>query len=138
MNCSRSRVLSPPEEHQHIQNHPLLEAKILGGIDFFKDKILMVLHHHEHFDGTGYPEGLTGEDIPRDARIIALSDAFDTLTRPRPHRAKLTLDEALFQMKKGGGKQFDPDLLDLFLDEKLYAPPEGTPAEQDLVPSFFN
>ena len=75
-----------PEEYQTIQVHPLIGVKIVEGIEFFKDKIPMIRHHHEHFDGNGYPDGLAGEAIPLEARIIAVPDAFDAMASLRPHR----------------------------------------------------
>ena len=109
-----------PEEYQYIQEHPLIGVKILEGIDFFKDKIPMIRNHHEHFDGSGYPDGLIGETIPLEARIIAVSDAFDAMTSLRPHRRALPLEDVLGELKKGKGKQFDPKILDIFLREKIY------------------
>jgi putative two-component system response regulator len=112
-------VLSP-EEYQYIQEHPLIGVKILEGMDFFKDKIPMIRNHHEHFDGSGYPDGLIGEAIPLEARIIGVPDAFDAMTSLRPHREAMPLKEALKEMEKGRGKQFDPQVLKIFLREKIY------------------
>ena len=83
----------------------------------------MIRHHHEHFDGGGYPDGLVGEEIPVEARIIAISDAFDAMTSLRPHRPRMTLEMALKEMKEWGGKQFDPTIVEVFLREKLYDSP---------------
>jgi HD-GYP domain-containing protein (c-di-GMP phosphodiesterase class II) len=80
----------------------------------------MVRHHHEHFDGNGYPDRLVGEEIPVEARIIEISDAFDAMTSLRPHRASLTLEMALKEMKEGVGRQFDPAIVEVFLKERLY------------------
>ena len=112
-----------PEEYRHVQEHPLIGVKILEAFDFFKDKVLMIRHHHEHFDGSGYPDRLVGEEIPLEARIIAISDAFDAMTSLRPHRARMTLETALKEMQEGVGKQFDPAILEVFLREKLYDSP---------------
>ena len=112
-----------PEEYRHVQEHPLIGVKILEAVDSFKDKVLMIRHHHEHFDGKGYPDRLVGEESPVEARIIAISDAFDAMTSLRPHRASLTLEMALKEMKEGVGKQFDPAILEIFLKEKLYDSP---------------
>ena len=113
-----------PEEYRHVQEHPLIGVKILESLDFFKDKVFMIRHHHEHFDGGGYPDRLVGEEIPIEARIIAISDAFDAMTTLRPHRASMTLEMALKEMKEGEGKQFDPVILEVFLREKLYDSPQ--------------
>ena len=121
----RDEVLQKPgalslEEYRHIQEHSLIGVKILDGIEFFKDKILMIRNHHEHFDGSGYPDGLIGETIPLEARIIAVSDVFDAMTSLRPHRGILSLEDALGELKGGEGKQCDPKILDIFLREKIY------------------
>jgi len=109
-----------PEECQYIQKHTVIGAKIVEGIDFFKDKIPMIRNHHEHFDGNGYPDGLIGEVIPLEARIIAVPDAFDAMTSARPHRSTMALKVALEELERGKGKQFDPQILEIFLNEKIY------------------
>ena len=109
-----------PEEYQYIQKHTVIGAKIVEGIDFFKDKTPMIRNHHEHFDGNGYPDGLIGEVIPLEARIIAVPDAFDSMTRVKPHRGSLPLKDTLSEMEQGKGKQFDPKILEIFLNEKIY------------------
>ena len=121
----KDEVLQKPgalstEEYQYIQEHPLIGAKIVEGIDFFKDKIPIIRHHHEHFDGSGYPDGLIGEDIPLEARIVAVSDAFDAITNMRPHRPRMTLENALSELEEGKGKQFDPRIVKIFLKEEIY------------------
>ncbi len=108
------------KEYQYIQEHPLIGVKIVEGIDFFKDKILIIRNHHEHFDGSGYPDGLIGEDIPLEARIVTVPDAFDAMTSSRPHHEGMPLEEALSEMEKGRSKQFDPRILEIFLNEKIY------------------
>jgi putative nucleotidyltransferase with HDIG domain len=109
-----------PEEYQYIQEHPLIGVKIVEGLDFFKDKIPMIRHHHEHFDGSGYPDGLLGEAIPLEARIIAVPDAFDAMTSARPHRGMMPLQDVLMELEKCKGTQFDPEVLEIFLHEKIY------------------
>lgn len=109
-----------PEEFQTIQQHPLVGVKIVEGIEFFKDKIPMIRSHHEHFDGKGYPDGLVGEAIPLEARIIAVPDAFDAMASLRPHRRAMSLEDILLEMEKYKGKQFDPNILEIFLKEKIY------------------
>jgi len=109
-----------PEEYQTIQEHPLIGVKIVEGIEFFKDKIPMIRNHHEHFDGKGYPDGLAGETIPLEARIIAVPDAFDAMASLRPYRSAMPLEDILLEMEKYKGKQFDPKILEIFLREKIY------------------
>jgi putative two-component system response regulator len=109
-----------PEEYHIIQEHPLIGVKIVEGIEFFKDKIPMIRNHHEHFDGHGYPDGLVGEGIPLEARIIAVPDAFDAMASLRPHRKDMSLEAILFEMERHKGKQFDPNILEIFFQEKIY------------------
>jgi putative nucleotidyltransferase with HDIG domain len=109
-----------PEEYQTIQEHPLIGVKIVEGIEFFKDKIPMIRHHHEHFDGNGYPDGLAGEAIPLEVRIIAVPDSFDAMASLRPHRGTMPLEDILLELEKYKGKQFDPKILEIFLNEKIY------------------
>ena len=108
------------KEYQYIQEHPLIGVKIVEGIDFFKDKIPIIRNHHEHFDGSGYPDGLIGEAIPLEARTVAVPDAFDAMTSSRPHHEGMPLEKALSEMERGRGRQFDPKILGIFLDEKIY------------------
>ena len=109
-----------PEEYQYIQEHPLIGVKIVEGVEFFQDKIPMIRHHHEHFDGSGYPDGLAGEAIPLEARIITVPDAFDAMTSLRPHRGVMPLEDVLTEFEKCKGKQFDPQVLEIFLRERIY------------------
>jgi putative two-component system response regulator len=109
-----------PEEYQYIQEHTLMGVKIVEGIDFFKNKLSMIRHHHEHFDGSGYPDGLVGEAIPLEARIIAITDAFDAMTSTRPHHGPFPLEDVLQEMEKCKGKQFDPEILEIFLSKRIY------------------
>jgi putative nucleotidyltransferase with HDIG domain len=109
-----------PGEYQYIQEHALIGVKIVEGIDFFKDKIPMIRCHHEYFDGSGYPDGLVGETIPLEARIITVPDAFDAMASLRPHRRAMPLEEVLMELEKGRAKQFDPEVLEIFLREKIY------------------
>ena len=121
----KDEVLQKPgalnsEEYQYIQEHPLIGEKIVEGLDFFKDKIPIIRHHHEHFDGSGYPDGLVGETIPLEARIIAVPDAFDAMTSARPHRGMMPLQDVLMELEKCKGTQFDPGVLEIFMHEKIY------------------
>jgi putative two-component system response regulator len=109
-----------PEEYQHIKEHPLIGVKIVEGTDFFSNKLPIIRNHHEHFDGTGYPDGLRDELIPIGARIIAVPDAFDAMTSLRYHRPRMTLKEALSELKEDKGKQFDPHIVKIFLEEEIY------------------
>ena len=109
-----------PEEYHYIQEHPLIGVKIVEGVDFFKDKVPMIRYHHEHYDGSGYPDQLKGEAIPIEARIIAVPDAFDAMTSMRPHREAMSLGEVLAEMERCNEKQFDPQILEIFFRHKVY------------------
>jgi len=102
------------EEFQRIQSHVTIGADILSPIPFPFPLVDVVLTHHERWDGLGYPRGLKGEEIPIGGRIISLADVFDALTSNRPYRKALTHSEALEELRRGAGKQFDPGLVDLF------------------------
>ncbi|OGP74182.1 MAG: hypothetical protein A2V86_13695 [Deltaproteobacteria bacterium RBG_16_49_23] len=108
------------EEYQSIQEHPMIGVKIVEGVEFFKDKIPMIRNHHEFYDGSGYPDGLAGEAISLEARIISLPDAFDAMTSARPHRGVMPLQDVLAELGKCSGKQFDPKVLEIFIREKVY------------------
>jgi putative two-component system response regulator len=108
------------EEYRTIREHPLIGVKIVEGIEFFKDKIPMIRNHHEQFDGKGYPDGLAGEAIPLEARIIAVPDAFDAMASLRPHQKTRALEDILSEMEQNKGRQFDPGILDIFLRERIY------------------
>ncbi len=107
-------------EYEIIREHPLIGVKIVEGVEFFRDKIPIIRHHHEFYDGSGYPDGLMGETIPLEARIISLPDAFDAMTSTRPHRGVMPLQDALLELEKCKNKQFDPKVLEIFLREKIY------------------
>lgn len=104
-----------PEETAIMKNHPTLTAAILANVEDFSDIIKMTLHHHERFDGKGYPAGLTGELIPLGARILSVADAFDAMTSDRPYRPRLTLTRAIEELDQAAGTQLDPDVTGTFL-----------------------
>lgn len=102
-------------ERVEIEKHPLIGATILNNVDEFKEPILGVKYHHERFDGKGYPEGLKGEQIPFIARIVAVADVFDAITTDRPYRSGLSKEQALAVIAQEKGKQFFPDIADVFI-----------------------
>lgn len=105
------------EEWEVIKTHPLLGARILHGgrSSLLQKAVEIVLTHHERWDGTGYPLGLKGEEIPLSGRIVALSDVFDALLSPRPYKPPWTMEEALREIQNQRGKHFDPQVVDAFL-----------------------
>ena len=113
------------EEFQILSSHPVWGADIIKPIEALKDSIPMVLHHHERFDGTGYPSGLKGYDIPLYARILTVADSFDAMVTNRPYKEAMSQEEAVEELGKCGGIQFDPALVDKFikaLENSNYAP----------------
>lgn len=103
------------EEYEAIKSHPEKGFEILKDIHFLKDARLGVLHHHERYDGNGYPHGLKGEEIDRKARIIAIADAFDAMTSDRSYRKALSTEAAIDQLVKNKGIQFDPQMVDILV-----------------------
>ena len=104
------------DEYSEIKNHPSIGAHILCDAEVFKDIIPIVKHHHERYDGRGYPGQLKGEDIPYFARIAAVADAFDAMTSKRTYRDSLPLDVVRGEIEKNLGTQFDPNVGKVFLD----------------------
>jgi diguanylate cyclase (GGDEF)-like protein/putative nucleotidyltransferase with HDIG domain len=104
------------DEWQVIEDHPKIGSDILEKVQQLNSIVPGVRHHHERFDGLGYPNGLSGKNIPLLARIIALADAYDAMTSERTYRSALPTDDALEELKRCAGTQFDPELVDLFID----------------------
>lgn len=105
-----------PEEIAQMRMHPEIGARIVAPMRFAREVAPIISGHHEFWDGSGYPNGLAGENIPIGARIITIVDAYDAMTTDRPYRGALSREEALRRMRAGRGTQFDPNLLDVFLD----------------------
>ena len=99
-----------------IKQHTRKSIELLVPLNLSPNIISYIQHHHERYDGTGYPDGLAGEKIPLGARIIAISDSYDSMTSDRPYRKPLTNGDAKSELLKNAGKQFDPKLVALFLD----------------------
>ncbi len=123
----KEAVLNKPgkltsEEFEHIKTHPAIGERILKPIVEEREILDMVRLHHERFDGRGYPDGLSGEQIPVGAAIMALADAYDAMTSDRPYRKSLGNSIAVEEIKKGSGTQFTPDVVAAFLRvEKIIA-----------------
>ncbi len=104
------------DEYSEIKNHPAIGAHILSNASMFADIIPIVKHHHERYDGNGYPGKLKGENIPYLARITAVADTFDAMTSRRAYRDPLPLDVVKSEFEKNSGTQFDPNIVPVFLD----------------------
>ncbi|MBV9120514.1 MAG: HD domain-containing protein, partial [Chloroflexi bacterium] len=104
-----------PEEWEEMKQHPLLGASLLAPYRHLREVTLIMRHHHEHFDGSGYPDGLAGEAIPMGARIISVADAFMVITAGRGYRAPRSVSEAIVEIRRCSGVQFDPSVVDAFL-----------------------
>lgn len=116
----REAVLNKPgrlteEEFKEITLHPEVAVRILEPIPFFKPLLPAILHHHERFDGKGYPSRIAGKDIPLESRIMAVADTFDAMTSTRAYRQALSLEAANTEILRCSGTQFDPDIVPVFM-----------------------
>jgi len=116
------RILSKPgkltdQEYYLIRQHPEMGEKILNGVEFLKNIKPLIRHHHERFDGKGYPDGLSGEEIPLGARIISVAEAFDCISRECTFQGARSLAEATDEIERHAGTQFDPEIVRIFLED---------------------
>lgn len=102
------------DERREMQRHSVIGADIVGNLGIYRHSSAIVRHHHERWDGRGYPDGLKGEEIPLGSRVIAVADSFDAMTSNRPYRRALAFSAALDEVIKGRGTQFDPQVVDAF------------------------
>jgi hypothetical protein len=127
------------DEWAAFRLHPLRGVEVVRGIGFLDDAVAGIRHHHERFDGGGYPSGLAGYDIPVVARVIGVADAYDAMTTARTYRAPLGLEDALAELRRSSGSQFDPDFVKTFVElvESGHWTPEtaAEPEEADLAGS---
>ena len=129
------------EEFAEIVRHPQTAVRILEPILFFRPLLPAILHHHERFDGTGYPSRLAGSDIPLASRIMTIADTFDAMTSTRAYRKALPVADAIAEIRRCSGTQFDPDIVPAFLvcQPKIVIPcdvslPEGF---EEIIPASF-
>jgi putative nucleotidyltransferase with HDIG domain len=126
-----------PEERHIMQDHPSIGANILSSYSAFQGSIDIVRHHHERWDGRGYPNGLRGDDIPIGSRIITVVDSFDSMTADRPYRRGMTVDDAVSRLKDGMGTQFDPRVSATFIqrliEQGTYVPIENSGPDLRIV-----
>jgi len=121
------RILGKPcrltfEEFAYMKNHPKFGAEIVEPIAELKKLMPNIMHHHERYDGNGYPGGLKGNEIPLYARIIAVADTFDAMTSDRPYRNKISIEDTLVELEKNAGTQFDPVIIKTFINAYGKAP----------------
>ena len=106
-----------PEERSIIQLHPRIGYRLVERVPALRDIAPAILHHHERYDGDGYPSRLAGEDIPIEARIICVADSFSAMTAERPYRPRMTLEDACAELERCAGTQFDPQVVRVFVEE---------------------
>jgi HD-GYP domain-containing protein (c-di-GMP phosphodiesterase class II) len=102
-------------DFDQVRQHPVFGAEIVRQLPGMEDVIPLVLHHHERWDGAGYPNGLTGENIPLGARIIAVVDAFHTMISPGAYETPRSVENALLALSANAGSQFDPGVVEAFI-----------------------
>jgi len=102
------------DEYEIIKKHPVIGSNIIGHLGMWTDEQDIIRHHHERFDGKGYPDRLKGEEIPLLARILSVADVYDALTTDRSYRQKMSNKVAAEMIKENSGTQFDPEIVDIF------------------------
>jgi putative nucleotidyltransferase with HDIG domain len=122
-------------EFEIMRLHSTIAIRMLESVPELQDSLPMIKHHHERFDGKGYPDGLKGHEIPLGARIIAVAETFDMLVSDLPWRKAMTLDQALAEIQANAGTQFDPVVVEAFLavvsERKIQLPEEITSNQTD-------
>lgn len=116
-----------PAEWRSVVQHPRIGQVILEQATVLRDAVPIILHHHERFGGAGYPYGLRGQEIPLGARIVAIADAYDAMTQDRPYKRAISHPEAIEELRRHAGTQFDPELVELFCDLYAARPPQVEP-----------
>jgi len=112
----RKRGALDPDEWALMRQHPVVGAQIVAPFEFFAGGALVIRHHHERWDGSGYPDGLAAGAIPLGARIVAVADVLDALTSKRPYRTALSVDAALAYLAAEAGHTLDTDVVAALLD----------------------
>ena len=130
------RILLKPtgltsEEFDVIKLHPHIGCRLVEQVPALRPIALSILHHHERFDGGGYPSGLRGEEIPLGARIICVADSFSAMTSERPYQRRMSVEKACPELMRNAGTQFDPEIVRIFVEEVRRNPPSARPAIPD-------
>lgn len=119
--CIPEHIIEKPgklteEEFEVIKGHPAIASDLVKKIDPGNRITPIIRHHHEHYDGSGYPDGLRGNEIPLGARVVSLADSFDAMRSDRPYRSKLSIEACLNELRNNKGSQFDPELAEIFCE----------------------
>jgi diguanylate cyclase (GGDEF)-like protein len=122
-----------PDERLIVELHPKIGFRLVEQIPALREIAPAILHHHERWDGDGYPAKLRGEDIPIEARLIGVADAFSSMTSDRPYRSAMSVEEACDELKRCAGTQFDPTIVRYFVDEIRAHPPDEAQGEPDVL-----
>lgn len=127
----------PLDDHEWdvMRMHPVIGAQIVAPISFLSGAVELIRHHHERFDGSGYPGGLRGEEIPLAARVFAVVDSFDAMTSERPYRGPMGVERALTEIQGGAGTQFDPEIVRVFVQMVEDEPWDG---EEDVTDALLH
>jgi HD-GYP domain-containing protein (c-di-GMP phosphodiesterase class II) len=129
----RKRGSLSRQEWESMQKHPLLAGLMVSKVEFLEGALPILLYHHEHYDGSGYPFGLVGDRIPLAARVFSVVDAYDAMTSRRPYRAALSHEEAMKEIRAQAGRQFDPEVTAVF--ERIMAERLGLHGEEAEKPA---
>jgi putative nucleotidyltransferase with HDIG domain len=107
------------DEYEEVKKHPSIGVRIVQEIHFLEDAVPVIKHHHERYDGMGYPEGVRGDDIPLSARIVVVADAIDAMMSARPYRSALPMDKVRQELSDNAGTQFDPSIVNIIMEGKV-------------------
>jgi len=107
------------DEYEEVKKHPSIGVRIVQEIKFLEDAVPVIKHHHERYDGEGYPEGIRGDDIPLSARIVVVADAVDAMMSERPYRGALPIDKVRQELSDNAGTQFDPTIINIIMEGKV-------------------
>ncbi|MGH9143364.1 MAG: HD-GYP domain-containing protein [Vicinamibacterales bacterium] len=126
-----------PVEYEHVKRHAAIGADLLAGLSFPADLSRLVRHHHEHWDGSGYPDRLRRDDIPAGARALAIADCYDALTSDRPYRRAVSHATAISMISDRCGSMFDPEMVEAFLQLAVgFWPAAADPRGVNLSPNL--